>query len=474
MKSQAFFARVVVGVLFFWVVCLTMKNDVLAQEQLPEFKDWVSDSANILSFEYKAKMTSLIDDLRVKTSTEIAVVVAPNTGSYSDSNYAQLLLDQWKLGQKDGRGVVLLLVVSDHRWTWHVQAGPGLKEVLTNSSFSKIGEDQMTPYFNQEKYSEGLYYAVAAMANIIDQSQDARIKETIDKAKADVSAGLYDETIEKLNKVLEIDPYYPDAYWSRAGVYIVKGNYDQALSDYNQALEFNPNSVEAYSGRGALYDEKGNYDAAISDLTKAITINPNYSEAYRNRASTYDKKGSYNPALVDINKAIELDPKISVYYFARAVVYFHLAEYQKSWEDAMKANTLGYKVDPLFFGDVKKALKQEAFDNAQKAYGKGKFDEAIVDLNKVLEIDPQSFEAYSLRASMNASNGHLDLAIADYSKAIEINPKDDTVLNNRAATYYYQKDYQKSWEDVHKIEELGAKVNPKFLETLKKDSGREK
>jgi hypothetical protein len=37
-----------------------------------------------------------------------------------------------------------------------------------------------------------------------------------------------------------------------------------------------------------------------------------------------------------------------------------------------------------------------------------------------------------------------------------------------------QRDFDKAWADVHKAEELGAKVNPELLDDLKKTSGREK
>jgi hypothetical protein len=42
--------------------------------------------------------------------------------------------------------------------------------------------------------------------------------------------------------------------------------------------------------------------------------------------------------------------------------------------------------------------------------------------------------------------------------------------------FYGFKEYDKSWADIHKVEELGGgkAIFPKFLEDLKKASGREK
>jgi hypothetical protein len=41
-------------------------------------------------------------------------------------------------------------------------------------------------------------------------------------------------------------------------------------------------------------------------------------------------------------------------------------------------------------------------------------------------------------------------------------------------TYYLKKKYDQAWADVHKVEGLGYAVHSKFLDALKKASGREK
>ena len=52
------------------------------------------------------------------------------------------------------------------------------------------------------------------------------------------------------------------------------------------------------------------------------------------------------------------------------------------------------------------------------------------------------------------------------NQAIKLNPKDAYAYNNRAAAYYFLKDYAKSWEDVHKAESLGLKIKDKFIKFL--------
>ena len=55
-----------------------------------------------------------------------------------------------------------------------------------------------------------------------------------------------------------------------------------------------------------------------------------------------------------------------------------------------------------------------------------------------------------------------------------LDPQNTEVYLERANIYYSQKRYDKTWEDVHKAQELGYRFEPAILEYLRKRSGREK
>jgi Tfp pilus assembly protein PilF len=107
------------------------------------------------------------------------------------------------------------------------------------------------------------------------------------------------------------------------------------------------------------------------------------------------------------------------------------------------------------------------------AYGeKGQFDQAIDDFTKALEIDPKGADAYYFRGIAYANKNQHDQAISDYNKALEIDRKSAGAYYNRAIAYYSKKEYDESWKDIKKAEDLGYKIPPKFLENLRKASGR--
>jgi hypothetical protein len=99
-------------------------------------------------------------------------------------------------------------------------------------------------------------------------------------------------------------------------------------------------------------------------------------------------------------------------------------------------------------------------------------EQAISDFNKALEINPGDAEAYLRRGNAQAEKGRYKQAISDYTKALQINPKDAMVYVIRATAYYFQREYDKSWKDVEKAEYLGHRIDPEFLDDLRKASGR--
>jgi tetratricopeptide (TPR) repeat protein len=105
---------------------------------------------------------------------------------------------------------------------------------------------------------------------------------------------------------------------------------------------------------------------------------------------------------------------------------------------------------------------------------KGQYDQAIADFNKALELSPRYDWAYFNRANAYYRKAQYDQAIADLNKALELNPRDAEAYNNRGLYFYYKKEYGRAWEDIRKARSLGLEIDPRFLENLRRASGREK
>ncbi len=81
---------------------------------------------------------------------------------------------------------------------------------------------------------------------------------------------------------------------------------EAAIDDLNRAIELDPNYNEAYLNRGLAYSEVNRLDEAIVDLSRAIELDPTFWSAYRHRGIVYWIKGDQDASYGDYLKAREL------------------------------------------------------------------------------------------------------------------------------------------------------------------------
>ena len=180
-------------------------------------------------------------------------------------------------------------------------------------------------------------------------------------------------------------------------------------------------------------------------LDEIETINGKRAEVYDPNANVQEEKND--------KLASQLASDQGVAYLDRQRYDEAIAEFNKALE-----------IDPNFAD----AYYNRGLANAKK----GSFNEAISDYTKAIQINPDDSDFYYNRGIAYYKKNDFDPAISDYTKAIQIRP-DPTVYYNRALVYYLKKEYDYAWDDVHKAEALGYEVNANFLEELKKASKRQ-
>jgi lipoprotein NlpI len=97
-----------------------------------------------------------------------------------------------------------------------------------------------------------------------------------------------------------------------------------------------------------------------------------------------------------------------------------------------------------------------AYDSRGVAYWrKGDYDQAIVNYNKAIEIDPKYPNPYGVRGYAYEGKGNYDLAIADYAKFIEIEPKNFGVARAMGLLRFVKGDFETASADL--LHALGLK-----------------
>ncbi len=82
----------------------------------------------------------------------------------------------------------------------------------------------------------------------------------------------YDSAIEQLNKVIEMDEKFVDAYNLRGNCYAALKKNDEAVKDFSKAIEIDPNNRGALLNRGLAYKAMGKLPQSKADALKASKI----------------------------------------------------------------------------------------------------------------------------------------------------------------------------------------------------------
>lgn len=149
------------------------------------------------------------------------------------------------------------------------------------------------------------------------------------------------EAILNLNKAIETDSRFAQAYFVRGNIKFAFEDYHGAMKDYNSAVELNPKLADGFFARGNAKMKLQDYYGAISDYTSAIVLNENYVEAYFNRGKAKQFLQAYEDAINDCSKIIQIKPKNADAYYMRGLLRIEFGDLKQGCLDLSKAGELG-------------------------------------------------------------------------------------------------------------------------------------
>lgn len=162
---------------------------------------------------------------------------------------------------------------------------------------------------------------------------------------------------------------------------IKKEKYDAGISNAKKAIAMDRTYYPAWYWLGVAYYDKGDYDEAIPAFQKVIELmpsGPQFQSSYKFLCWSYYKKGNYDTAIRYFNEALK-------------------------------------HIEP---GD-RDELKSTLEGRSKAYYWKGYYDGAILDLNKLLELDPKSGYYLLGRGWSYFGRGNFEEALKDFNSAFE-------------------------------------------------------
>ncbi|ESZ90571.1 mitochondrial precursor proteins import receptor [Sclerotinia borealis F-4128] len=284
-------------------------------------------------------------------------------------------------------------------------------------------------------------------------------------------------------------------------------DYPRAIDLYGKAILCKPDPI-FYSNRAACYNALGEFEKVIEDTTAAISLDSEYVKALNRRANAYEHTEKFSEALLDftasciidgfrneqsaqsverlLKKVAESKAKVileakdkklpSPTFVTNYLQSFRSKPAPAGLDDSAelsedtgkgqlqlglravaKKTNEGYEDASTAFEkalDLGDLSEHEAFAYNMRGtfrYLRGVQLDALSDLSKSIELEPDYTQSYIKRASMHLELGDKDAAAADFDKAMEQHDDDPDIYYHRAQLNFIlgelsqaARDYQKS------------------------------
>lgn len=314
-------------------------------------------------------------------------------------------------------------------------------------------------------------------------------------------------------KICNDDDDLEDYYSSRAQIYYEMGKYDLADKDYQKILDINEGGVMGRMGLARNLIAQKQYEKAIKHLDQVLLMHSDYASGYAFRAEAYMGLRRYNEASSDIVSALDIDyddkafyllsviadssfvsivPKLRVkaikqpsevswkYYLGlvheEAERYTEAIDYYQQCANTDPDAALSQRIAVCYeeMGQYDDAIKfytdamlidssdsRYQYFRADAEYSAGRYDEALADMDAVINLHPDAGAFYYRRAWIK-DHGTRDIqgAIDDYSMAITLMPQYPYSYLNRGVLHKLQGNNQDARNDFEEVLRLDTVERP--------------
>jgi tetratricopeptide (TPR) repeat protein len=118
------------------------------------------------------------------------------------------------------------------------------------------------------------------------------------------SAGLTNEALDQVSKMIEIEPGFYGAYWLRGAIYLADGNYEEAVNELKRAVSLGGHQV-VVADLGSAYALVERKEEAESILNQLLENRQHEYVSAICIARLYSRLGETDKAIEWLEKAFE-------------------------------------------------------------------------------------------------------------------------------------------------------------------------
>ena len=260
-----------------------------------------------------------------------------------------------------------------------------------------------------------IFGLVSACLPALSQTYDEWCERAVTATEQD-SLDLAEKCIRQALKLEPANPRNALLFSNLGTIQRSQRRYEQALESYRLALNMAPMSVPILMNHATLSLEMGHNDKARADYSQVIELEPHNTEALLMRAYIYMQQRDYKFARLDYDTLLAVDPQ----NYAGRLGLATLCQREGRYDEALavldgmlsdKGGLAAYTAGELASVCVARAGVE--LDMLKP-------DQALLDLNEAIRLDPRQSEAYLMRGRVHLMLEKKVQARRDLEKAVSL------------------------------------------------------
>lgn len=211
--------------------------------------------------------------------------------------------------------------------------------------------------------------------------------------------------------------------------------------------------MSAYMYRGNSYFEMDSTKLAIRDYSEILLKFGKHPPAFRMRALAHEKRGEYQRALNDFSFAIQIENNADD-YAKRGLLNGKIEKFDEAIKDLSKA----IELNPEW---VDYYLKR-----AQIYFLMEKYDDALKDASTAQDLNAIIPDPYTLSATIYLKMGKFDEALDQIDSAINFAPEEAQLYATRGLIYYKLNKSGEAIADLKKAADMGFDEAKQILKSI--------
>ncbi len=236
-QTDSMFKYIFSFLLFFLLIILSAQAQRFEIPERPNPPRYVNDMANFLSEDDVIQLERKLETYNRRTSTAIFIVVLDDVGSYEADVLSVRIGEKWQAGQDEkDNGIIILMSnvnAGEGQRDIDVATGRGVDVAITDIEMHQIINQQIVPYFKEQKYFSGLNLLTDLIIGMLDGEFTAS------------------ELVRGRSKELEIPPALVIALFFLFVFIMIK------LSENNQGVDYNRRGAKRNKGGPIIVSRRG-------------------------------------------------------------------------------------------------------------------------------------------------------------------------------------------------------------------------